>query len=185
VLVGFQRASKGQQDAIAAVEILTTTGVDVELELIGDSLGDFGDQLRELATRLGVADRVHFVDFHQGHLERVANADAALMCSRSEAFGRVTIEAMKLGKPVVGAAAGATPDLVRHGWNGFLYEAGDPADLAGWITRLAHDRDSAREMGRRGQQWACEAFNRGIYGAELEHALQTVADGGGRGEVDA
>ena len=57
------------------------------------------------------------------------------MCSRAEAFGRVTVEAMKLGLPVIGAARGATPELVRDGWNGLLYAHGDANELAGKIDR--------------------------------------------------
>ena len=129
VLVGVRRPSKGQQDAVAAVELLIAAGLDVQLDLIGNGEPDFDRQLRDRATRSGIDHRVHLVDLPpRGHFERFSNTDAALMCSRSEAFGRVTVEAMKLGKPVVGAAAGATPELVRPGWNGM--------SLASWSQKL-------------------------------------------------
>ena len=130
VLVGRRRPSKGQQDAVAAVGRLASKGVDVELELVGSGDPRFDEELRGLAASSGARDRVRFVDQQPGHLAHFARADISLTCSRSEAFGRVTIEAMKLGKPVVGAAAGATPELVRDGWNGLLYSPGDADDLA-------------------------------------------------------
>ena len=57
---------------------------------------------------------------------RLGDADVALMCSSSEAFGRTTVEAMKLGRPVIGADAGGTAELVRDGWNGLLYPPATP-----------------------------------------------------------
>jgi glycosyltransferase involved in cell wall biosynthesis len=171
VLVGARKRSKGQQDAVAAVNLLVAEGLDVELDLIGSELEEgFDEQLRAGASERAL-ERIHFVDFQEDPFQLVANADVGLMCSRSEALGRVTIEAMKLAKPVVGAAAGATPELVRHGWNGYLYQPGDPADLARWIRPLYDDRDTARAMGRRGQGWANETFNGDVYGRDLEAAL--------------
>jgi len=44
------------------------------------------------------------------------------MSSKSEAFGLVTIEAMKLSIPVIGRASGANIELITNGFNGFLYK---------------------------------------------------------------
>jgi glycosyltransferase involved in cell wall biosynthesis len=172
VLVGRRMPSKGQQDAVAAIALLASEGLDVYLELIGHGTADFDQELRRSASE--ILDRVHFVDPYDGHFARVAKADVALMCSRREALGRVTIEAMKLAKPVVGTATGATPELIRHGWNGFLYSPGDFVDLASWIERLYRDRGAAREMGHRGQAWALERFNLESYAEQLEASFRRV-----------
>jgi glycosyltransferase involved in cell wall biosynthesis len=82
---------------------------------------------------------------------------------------------MKLGLPVVGAAAGATPELVRDGWNGLLYEPGDAEALSESVKRLYNDRTECVAMGRRGRDWAMQTFNRRVYGSELEDALETAA----------
>ena len=161
-----------------ALGLVVARGIDAELELVGRGEPGFDAALRGLARVAGVDGRVRFVDHHEGHFTRVAAADIGLMCSRSEALGRVTIEAMKLGKPVVGTAAGGTLELIRHGYNGFLYSPGDPTDLAHWIERLARDQRLAREMGRRARSWASETFNRAIYAAELEEALAPIARNG-------
>jgi glycosyltransferase involved in cell wall biosynthesis len=176
VLAGARKRSKGQQDAVAAVNQLVAEGLDVELDLIGAQVdAGFDEALRASASKRAL-DRIRFMDFQEDPFQLVADADVSIMCSRSEALGRVTIEAMKLGKPVVGAAAGATPELIRHGWNGFLYEPGNAADLARWIKSLCRDPQAAREMGDRGKAWANEAFNREVYGADLDAALTTAVD---------
>ena len=175
VLVGRRSRPKGTEDAIVAVGVLAAAGVDVELELIGGGEPTYDDELRRLAATSGANGRIRFVDAHDGHFLRVADADVALMCSRCDAFGRVTIEAMKLGKPVVGAAAGATPELIRHGWNGLLYKPGAADELADHIKRLVDDPTLARALGERGRAWALQTFNRDVHAVELEHVLEPIA----------
>jgi glycosyltransferase involved in cell wall biosynthesis len=173
-MVARRRRSKGQQDAIAAVGRLARAGVDVELELVGAADPDFDAELRRIATDSGAGERVRFIDPHPGHLAHLARADMALTCSRSEAFGRSTVEAMKYGKPVIGAAAGGTEELVHREWNGLLYAPGDVAGLARCIERLADDRPAAQAMGERGRAWALRTFNGDIFATELEDAFASV-----------
>jgi glycosyltransferase involved in cell wall biosynthesis len=75
--------------------------------------------------------------------------DATLLClpSRAEGFGRVVLEAMLRGRPVVGADAGAIPDLVEPGANGLLAVPGDPSSLAAELARVLGDADLAARMG--------------------------------------
>ena len=175
VLVGRRVPAKGPADAILAVGRLLAAGVNVELELIGGADKIYDEKLRRLVAENGADGRIRFIDAHDGHLSRVAAADVALMCSRCDAFGRVTIEAMKLGKPVIGAAAGATPELIKHEWNGMLYEPGDSAGLARRIMDLAGDRELPQKLGERGRRWAFEKFNREVHTAELEEILEPLA----------
>jgi glycosyltransferase involved in cell wall biosynthesis len=174
VLVGARTASKGQLDAVRALAQLGASGLDARLDLIGRADEDYERELRAAVHGLGVDDRVRFVPFDPDPFARMCEADVVLMCSRAEALGRVTIEAMKAGRPVVGTASGATPELVRHGWNGYLYRPGDADDLARWLRACHTDRDGAREMGRRGQAWARDTFNLDRYGDDLETALASA-----------
>jgi glycosyltransferase involved in cell wall biosynthesis len=177
VLVGAKQPGKGQMDAIAAVAHVVSAGLDVRLDLVGSGDSDYEDKLRAFANSRGVQSNVRFVPFSDHPFRLVAESDVALMCSRAEAFGRVTVEAMKLGKPVIGAAGGATPELVRHGWNGYLYSPGDSRELARRMADLHRDRDRAREMGQRGRSWARERFNLENYGEDLETAFAGVVGG--------
>jgi glycosyltransferase involved in cell wall biosynthesis len=174
VLIGQRSVSKGQRDAVLAVGVLAAAGVRVELDLVGRADAKYEEMLRRLARAAGVAGHVRFLPFDTDPFSVVARADVALMCSRSEAFGRITVEALKLGKPVIGAAGGATPELVRHGWNGFLYPPGNATALADCIRLLGQDRGRAKEMGRRGQAWARETFTLDACGNDLEAALDEV-----------
>jgi glycosyltransferase involved in cell wall biosynthesis len=172
ILLGAKLPGKGHIDAIAAVAELARTGVDAQLDLVGGGSEEYEAELRRKVRREGLDDRVRFLGFREDALSLLASSDVALMCSRSEAFGRVTIEAMKLGRPVVGSASGATPDLIRHGWNGYLYRPGDAGDLAHWLRALYENRGTA--MGRNGREWARTQFTVEGYGAGLERELSDV-----------
>jgi glycosyltransferase involved in cell wall biosynthesis len=102
----------------------------------------------------------------------VKGCDIALMCSRSEAFGRATVEAMKLGKPVVGAGGGATPELIRENFNGLLYAPGNYEELAQKIKFLIDNPDMARQMGENGRRWAQEEFTLEKYAGKVLCVLE-------------
>jgi glycosyltransferase involved in cell wall biosynthesis len=59
----------------------------------------------------------------------------------------VTAEAMAYGRPVIGARAGATTELVDDGVNGFLFDEGDSEQLAEKIMLLFDNPEKLREMG--------------------------------------
>jgi glycosyltransferase involved in cell wall biosynthesis len=172
ILVGNRGAGKGQRDAIEAVALLAERGVRVELDLVGGTPAqDHEAGLRALARSRSVDDRVRFLPPDPDLYDRIAGADIALTCSRGEGLGRVTLEAMKLGTAVIGAADGGTEDLIRDGWNGYLYPPGDAGALAARIERLRGDKSTMQAMSGRAEEWARRNFTLARHGRELEAAL--------------
>jgi glycosyltransferase involved in cell wall biosynthesis len=94
--------------------------------------------LRARVADNGLQDRVRFV----GEVSQAALADlmgrtrALVLPSISEGLGRVALEAMLTGTPVVGTRVGGIPDMVRHGDTGILVDAGDPAGLAAALVGI-------------------------------------------------
>jgi glycosyltransferase involved in cell wall biosynthesis len=177
IQVGTRCKAKGQVDAVRAAAILLARNVDVELELVGGYDPDYDALLKAEIERLALRGKVRLLDFDPQRLHRVAAADIAVVCSPCEAFGRFTVEAMKLGKPVVGATGGATPELVRDGENGFGYTPGQPDQLADRVERFARQPSLISELGNRGSLWANRQFNRERFGAELEDVLEDAIRG--------
>jgi glycosyltransferase involved in cell wall biosynthesis len=168
VLVGMLFPYKGQVDAIRAAGSLVASGIDVRLRLIGGGANEhYGNVLTSLVHDLHLEDRVDFVGFSDDPLKFVAAADVALMCSQNEAFGRVTVEAMKLGKPVVGARSGGTAELIEDGKTGLLYPPGDHEELARQIARLHGDEALRHELGTNARAWATTTFTRKRYVDDL------------------
>ena len=172
--VGILSPGKRQEDVVRALAKLAGQGFDVRLTLLGDERPEYGSMLRALCVELGVEDRVRFVPFSADPFSYMSAADCLVMCSKGEGFGRVTVEAMKLGKPVVGAESGGTAELVRHGETGLLFPVGDIEDLACKIEMLYRDRTLLANMGRNAREWACANFNPEKYSAELIDILEAA-----------
>jgi glycosyltransferase involved in cell wall biosynthesis len=92
------------------------------------------------------------------------------MCSECEAFGRVTVEAMRAGLPVCGTNAGGTPEIIDPGVNGLLSPAGDANALAANLMALELDEDLRRRIASRALETA-QRFQRDRYGDELTASL--------------
>jgi D-inositol-3-phosphate glycosyltransferase len=130
-----------------------TAGVDdLVLAIVGGPSGSGAGaemaRLADLASALGVADRVVF--FPPQPQKRLADfyaaADALLVPSRSESFGLVALEAQACGTPVVASAVGGLRYSVVDGMTGFLVEGHDPADHAERLLALLGDHRRAAAM---------------------------------------
>jgi glycosyltransferase involved in cell wall biosynthesis len=120
--------------------------VPVTLRLTGAISSAYLAELRELAERLGVTARLEVCDHVETPDDHLDWCNVLLMCSHAEAFGRVTVEALKGGRPVIGSRSGGTLELITDGVDGLLFTPGDVDDLAGAIARLATEPGLLRLM---------------------------------------
>ncbi|MBN3757149.1 glycosyltransferase family 4 protein [Paraburkholderia sp. Tr-20389] len=137
---------KGQHIAIEALAKLP----GAHLVLVGAALfGEdaYAQQLHRQAEELGVADRVHFAGFRDDMPAWMKAMDVILHTSTEpEPFGRVIIEGMAAGRPVVAAAAGGVLEIVRHRENGWLVQPGDVAGLVNAIETLRDTPALAQQL---------------------------------------
>jgi glycosyltransferase involved in cell wall biosynthesis len=168
-------------------------GVDVFLDalatvpganglIVGD--GPARAELRRRAEGLGLANRVRFA----GAVSPVEAAavigalDALVLPSRtmpnwSEQFGRVLVEAMAAGTPLVASASGAIPEVV--GDAGILIPEGRADELARGLLRL-RDTAVAAEFAARGRRRATERYSSHAAALELDRALRHTTGNGAR-----
>ncbi len=171
-IVGRVRPSKGQQDAVLALRTLHARGIAAELHVAGD--GELAD-LAALAARAGVAGAVHLHGQCRDPLAVLDRADVALTCSRDEAFGRVTVEAMKRGRPVVGAASGGTAELIEDGRTGRTYPPGDFGALAAAVEGLLGDDERRARIAEAGRRFAARTFTAEGHASAFAEVLDEVA----------
>ena len=157
-IVGLLHPGKGQLDAVLAVGDLIRQGVYVRLRIVGDGDPEYLKQLGQAVVQNGIEEYVEFMGYMDDPIPIMKSADIILVCSRAEAFGRVTVEGMLCGKPIIGARSGATPELVKDGSNGLLYEPGSHQDLAEKIKYLIDHHKDAKQMGANGFEWASKEF---------------------------
>jgi len=174
IILGSLREGKKQDDAIRAVNELVHSGIEAELLIVGDGDIEYREYLRNMVEEYQLHNHVRFVGYVNNPIVLIKSADVLLMCSRGEAFGRVTVEAMKAERPVIGARTGGTQELIRDGFNGFLYTVGNHIELAEKIKHLYDDPELARHMGKKGLDWALAQFNEQRFGSELISILKQL-----------
>lgn len=103
-------------------------------------------------------------------------ADVVVLPSiREEAFGRVLIEAMSTGRPVVGSRIGGIPEVLEDGFDSQLVTPGDPADLARAIDSLLDWRANDPTLGVRSRARVEERFTLDVATSGMEKVLAEAA----------
>ncbi len=174
LILGSITPAKGQEDAVLAVRELTRAGEEVELVVMGTAHPGYLSGLQTLVKTEGLEDRVKFFGFSETPELAMEEADIVLVCSRNEAFGRVTIESMISKKPVVGAGSQGTAELIQADSTGLLYPPGDWRELARKISFLIHNRSQADEYARRGYSFAKATFTREAYGGKIFERIRQL-----------
>ena len=150
---------KGQQVLLNALATLP----DVHALIVGAPLfGEeaFGSALTAQATRLGLDGRVHFLGFRADVPLLMRAADVIVHASvYPEPFGRVIVEGMLAGRPVIAARAGGVIEIVDDGDTGVLVTPGDASALAQAIDALRTDPAGAAAMAERGRTHARHRFS--------------------------
>jgi glycosyltransferase involved in cell wall biosynthesis len=163
----------GLEEAFRAVATLRDAR-DFVVAVVG--IGPLAGRLRELASALGMGERVLFVGRPDEKALRTwyRAADVfVLPPARHEGFGLATIEALASGTPAVGGAAGATPELLRDLDPRLVARDASSAALA---DAIAYALDAAGpELRLRCRRYACERFSWERAIEEWESALETVA----------
>ena len=148
---------KGHADLIRAVSLLHKQGHEVQLLVAGE--GPLEADLRKLSGDLGVAADVVFAGFRTDIPELTEAVDIAVLPSHFEGMGRVLLEAMARGKPVVATTVGGIPEIVLHEKTGILVPPGNAEQLAGALERLICDRALRSELGHRGRDRIDDCFS--------------------------
>jgi phosphatidyl-myo-inositol dimannoside synthase len=172
--VGRWKASeryKGVDTLLHAMSTLLRTYPDLHLVAVGD--GDDLPRLENLAAKLEISPQVHFLrGLTKPELVACyARADVFALPSSGEGFGIVFLEAMALGKPVIGGAQGGITDIIESGRNGFLVPPGDAEQLAAVLKRLLNDARLRQGMGSSAKERVLTHYRFERFRYDLERLL--------------
>ncbi len=152
VSLGVLCAEKGTIHLLAAAQKLWREGRPLTLALLGPQ----EEEVRRALVRLPKSQRRFCISpgevSEMDKWDALDGADVVALPSRTESFGIVFLEAWARGKPVIGASAGAVPDVVEDGTDGLLVRFGDVPALAEALCHLLDNPQRAAVMGRRGRE---------------------------------
>jgi glycosyltransferase involved in cell wall biosynthesis len=161
MLPGRLTRLKGQEFFLQS--LLHVKHTDFQAVLVGDTRDNPGytAELNGFIERNNLAGKVQLVGHCNDMPAAFILADIVLSTSslEPEAFGRTTVEAMAMGKPVIATAHGGSLETVVSGENGWLVEPSDSKALAAAIDEaLAMDCEKLRAFGENGKRRVSENF---------------------------
>lgn len=151
--------AKGLDTLVGAIAALRRRGGTPEVAALLVGAGPEEPRIRRMVTEAGLEEDVVFTGAVPP--ERAGAymncMDVLTLPSRTtrkwkEQFGRVLIEAMACGVPVVGSDSGQIPYLIRDTGGGLVFEEGNVADLTAKLTTLIEDAAQRRQLGEAGHQ---------------------------------
>jgi len=168
-------------------QVIRGKGVDLMLKALADLKGEwqativgegsFLESCKQLAVKLGIADRVTFPGWvpHAELDSYYQSASMLVVPSRwPEPFGMVGIEAMARGRPVVAFANGGIPDWLDHGTTGLLVPPADITAMTTAIQKLLDDTSLAAQMGQAGAGHVLNSFSHQVYLDQIKQQLDQI-----------
>lgn len=145
---------KRQDLLIQALPSLKSYFPDIVVCFLGEldpSESHYMARLQQAIKTQGVTDNVRFLGFHDDVRRFYAIADAMVLCTEVEPFGRCVLEALAMGVPVVVSKEGGHSEILRPDESCVMFEANDSFSLAKAIHRLLVDRALGRRLAKQGQ----------------------------------
>ena len=157
IVANFRLPVKGHATFLRAAQRVHEEMPETLFVLAGE--GDLLPEMRELAERLGLKDRVVFTGRCDRLAELLVISDVCVLSSTSEGFSNAILEHMAAGRPVVATDVGGAREAIVEGETGYLVPPGDHVAMASRIVTLLRDPGTATTMGQRGQERVRQHFS--------------------------
>ena len=148
---------KGNKNLVEAFALVVKVIPDARLLLIGE--GEERMEIEEIINELKISDSVKLLGFRKDICELLKVIDVFVMASLNEGMGRVVLEAMASGKPVIATKTGGVPELVLNGKTGTLVEPANVDELAQAMIDLGNNRDKMQLFSSEGMKRVSDKFS--------------------------
>jgi phosphatidylinositol alpha-1,6-mannosyltransferase len=190
ITVGSVHERKGQEIVVRALPQILRVVPDVHYVMIGVPYRE--RELTELATQLGVADRVHILGIQpDDEVVRALNAaDLFVMTSQHtpngdfEGFGIAVVEAALCGRAAVVSDGSGVVEAIEPGETGLVAKLSDPASTAARISELFNDRARLASMSQRARERASGEKTWSRRGAQYDRFLRSLLVNGSGDPAD-
>lgn len=162
LIVGNLTENKGQMIAIKALEYINNNEISNDYKFILYICGQGTNEikLKEYIKNRGIKNIV-FKGYVEKMLEIRKNIDIAMICSKKEAFGRVTVEAMYYENYAIGSNSGCTKEILNEKYSD-LYEEDNHVDLAKKIINAINNKEGTVKKINNAKSIALKRYNRNI-----------------------
>lgn len=156
--------AKGQMQLVKAFSIMQEKDRHrFEVDIIGNAYSDYKVQIEKIISEEHLEEIVHFKGHSSQLSEMIRQYDIGVICSKAEAFGRVTVEYMLSGLAVIASDTGANSELVIDGKSGLLYKYGNEKDLCDKLLYLSRERKEMKKLQEKGRARALQLFTKELY----------------------
>ena len=171
LLVGFPFFVKGVDIAIAAFKRVSIRHPDWKLKLMG-----YYPDAEQLQLAIAGCEAIfhHPPVLHRHMNEHIGNCGIVFQPSRTEAMGRVLVEAMAAGKARVASRIGGIPTVVEHGHDGLLVESEDVAGFADALDAVMSSPELRSKLGAAARERAGREFAPEQYSQRMSAFFQDV-----------
>ncbi len=178
LFIGSIIPRKGPEVAIEAVAMVRerkNANYPIRLTLAGGGSEIYKRQLLQLCQQKKISDCVDFLGYVNNAYEHMARSHVLLVPSYEESWGRVAVEAMQIGLPVIGANSGGLCEIIKDGRYGYTAQAGNIEEWALKIEQVINNYSDALKNAQRAQAYAKEEFTVKQYVSRIESSLEQFA----------
>lgn len=172
IFVGNVSKNKGIEDAFHAFAKISYQNPTFRLKIAGRVREEYFQELKLLAEELEVIDKIDFLGFTIDLTHLMNQANALLMCSKNEAFGRVTVEAMFNSCVVIGYNNAGTKELISDKGVGLLYD--DVVGLANKMKWVIENPMEAERIEKSARLFAQERFSEEVVREKISNLYNSL-----------
>lgn len=148
---------KGHAILFEALKTVSATEQNVQLLVFGK--GPLEQKLQQQCVELGITKQVTFCGFRKDLVRVLPHLDLVVHPTYAEGLGVSLLQANACGVPVIASRVGGIPEIICHGDNGLLVDAGDISQLTESLTLLLTDRTKRQKMALAGRAKIIERFS--------------------------
>lgn len=169
LFLGFPWFLKGVDILIRAFNRVSTEFPAYTLKIVGfcDDR-TFFEELTLNNKRILLCNPVHY----QEAIRLMEMCSLFILPSRTEAMGRVLLEAMASKKPIIASNVDGIPTYIKHGYNGLLFESENVADLAEKMKMILGNEDYAKQLAENGYKYVHEHLSEVCYVNKFSNMIE-------------
>lgn len=168
VVIGFagQMVSHKRPDFfLQAFKLAGDSVPNIKGSMAGD--GDLLPQIKSTASKLGIKNKITFHGYLPSMSIFYRDIDIMVLTSEKEPFGRVVIEAMSYGCPVIASCVGGVKEIIKNNFTGYLVDKNNISAFSEKIIALAKDKGLRSQMGVLARKSVIEKFSLDTYVSKM------------------